>query len=179
MLLEAVVADLLEILLRYDPSSTRRHRGIKRHEIGPGLLQVEAHQVGIDCLDLLDFFLEELCTLTAVAFEAKLHILGSERVAVVESDPLAQLELICQAILALAPGFSQTGRHRVARHGFDQGIVQSVEKQKRRNRDGFGRVKVRGRNGEVNRLGYLPLRLSGHVSKVNAADEQQSQTDAE
>src|SRR5262249_18681880 len=101
------------------------------------------------------------------------------RGAVVERDSLAQLELIGQAVLALAPGFSQTGRHRVAGHGFDQSIVQGVEKQKRRNGDGFGRVIVCRSNSEVNRLGYLPLWLSSHVSKVRATDEQQSQTAAE
>src|SRR5262249_22657766 len=158
--------------------STRRHRAVEGHEVWPGLFEVEAHQVGIDHLDLRDLLPEERSALATVAFEAEFDILGSERIAVVEGDALTQLELVCQTILTLAPGFGQAGRHGVAGHRLDQRIVQGIEKQERRNRDGFGRVKVRGSDGEVNGRGELPLRLSGDVAYRRAADEQHGEADA-
>src|SRR5262245_6107883 len=95
-----------------------------------------------------------------------------------EGHALAQRELIRQAIVALTPGFRQAGGYGVARHGLHQGIVQGVEQQKTRALSGFGWVKEGGGQGEVNRMGHLPLRLRTHVSKVSTADDQQSQTHA-
>jgi hypothetical protein len=55
---EAVIAHLLEILFRHDPARPRRQGSIVGHEIGPRLVQMEAHPVGIDDLYLPDFLLQ-------------------------------------------------------------------------------------------------------------------------
>ena len=91
MLLEAVGADLLEILLRGDPAGGAPQRAVDRHEIRPRLVQYEPHRMRIDDDDLLDLLLE----LHALgALEAELHVVGGERVAVMEFDALAQLEFV-------------------------------------------------------------------------------------
>src|SRR5262249_53167458 len=130
-------------------------------------------------LNGLHFLLIESCTGAFVAFETEFYVLSRERVAVVESDSLTEPELIRQAVGALAPGLGQTGCLRIPGHRFDQGIVQGIEKQKRRdNPRRFSRVKVGGSDGEVQRPGHVSLRLGGDGAKVSAADEQQRQTEA-
>jgi hypothetical protein len=83
---EAIVPHLLEVFLRDDPPRRRGHGAVKGHEVGPGLVQVEAHPVGIDDLHLPHPLVEDL---RLVAGEAEFHILGGEGVAVVEPQPLA------------------------------------------------------------------------------------------
>ena len=98
---------------------------------------METHQRGIDDLDRLEFVLEETGTDPVVALQAELDILSGERVAVVEGHALAQLELIREPVCALTPGCGEAGGLRLARHGLHQGIVQGIEKQKRRDLGGF------------------------------------------
>src|SRR5215472_13113163 len=54
VLLEAVFAHRLCVFSRHDPAGGRGKRAIEGHEVRPGLLEDEAHPVGIDDLDLLD-----------------------------------------------------------------------------------------------------------------------------
>ena len=126
-LLEALVADLLEVLLRHDPSGARRGRGVEREEVGPRLLELEAHPVRIDDLDRGHLVLQELRGGAAVALEAELHVLRGERIAVVEHDALAQDELVAESVLGHGPRLGERRGHGVARHGLHHGVVQRVE----------------------------------------------------
>src|SRR5207244_10276483 len=47
-LLEAVVTDALDVLLRNDPGGAGGRRRIERHEVGPGLLQPEPDALRVD-----------------------------------------------------------------------------------------------------------------------------------
>src|SRR5256885_16709124 len=65
---------------------------------------MEAHGQGIDDLDLLDARLQRLGPGPLVALEAKLHVLGGDRVAVGELGPAAELGLLVPPARAfLAP----------------------------------------------------------------------------
>jgi hypothetical protein len=66
-------------------------------------MEAKADVVRVDNLHGLYPFLQVSGTSALVAFEAEPHILGGEGVAVVEFHTLAQLEIIRQAIGALAP----------------------------------------------------------------------------
>src|SRR5262245_62753785 len=90
--LEAVVADLLDVLLRHHPAGAGGQRAVERHEVGERLVELEPHAMGIDDDDLADLVLEELGAL--VAMEAAPHVLGGERVSVVDLYAFAQLELV-------------------------------------------------------------------------------------
>src|SRR5213594_535150 len=72
-LLEAVLADALDVLLRHDPAGARRRRPVERHEVGPRLLQDEPDPARVDDLHLLDLVLEELRCPAAVTLEGELH----------------------------------------------------------------------------------------------------------
>src|SRR5204862_1470355 len=66
-LLEAVVTDLLHVLLGYNPARPRRRGTIERHEVGPRLLEEKAHAAGVDDLNLAHSLLEESGTAAPVA----------------------------------------------------------------------------------------------------------------
>ena len=125
---EAVVADLLDIVLRHDPAGGADQRSVIGHEIRPRLLQDELHRVRIDDLDLLHLFADQR---RLRALEAEFHVLGGERVAVMELDALAQLEFVGELVRALGPRFRQARRHRVARHRLHQRVVQRVQDPER------------------------------------------------
>src|SRR5881296_557267 len=125
LLLEAVVADLLDVLLRRDPARARHEGPVEDHEVRKGLREMEPDAVRIDDRDLADLLLEDPGALRAM--KAELHVLGRERISVVELDTLAQLELVGFLIRADRPGLRQARRHEIARHGFDERIVDRVE----------------------------------------------------
>src|SRR6266487_5039807 len=102
VLLEAVEAHLLDILLRHDPARPRGKGSVIGHEVRKGLVQVEAHSIGAGDLDLLDLVLEDPGSLGAK--EAELHVLGGERIAVVELEPLPELEVVDALVRADRPG---------------------------------------------------------------------------
>ena len=104
---EAVVAHLLHVLLGHDPACPGRERAVEGHDVGPRLVQLEAHPVGGDDRHLPDLLLEDLGPLGAQ--EAELHVLGGERIAVVEPEALAQLELVGALIRAHGPRLGQAG----------------------------------------------------------------------
>ena len=99
VLLETVGSDLLEIFLRRDPARAARERAIERHEIRPRFVQNKAHRVRIDRDDLLHL-LVQFGALRAP--EAEDHVIGGERVAVMEFEALAQLEFVAELVRALA-----------------------------------------------------------------------------
>src|SRR5215470_10343117 len=56
---EAIVANLLNVLLRHDPSRARGGGAVERHEIGPWLLHHESHVPSVDDSDFLDPLFQE------------------------------------------------------------------------------------------------------------------------
>ena len=82
-LLEAVVADLLDIFLRHDPAGAGG-AAVERQKIGPRVLQREAHMPRIGGFDRGDPLLEHVVRGAAIALERELHVLGGDRIAVVE-----------------------------------------------------------------------------------------------
>ena len=157
LLLEAVVAHSLDVLLRHHPARAADERAIERHEVGPGLVQLEAHAVRIDDRDLPHLVVQDLRSLGAM--EAELHVLGGERIAVVELEPLTQLELVDALIRAHRPGFGQARRHEIAGHGFHERVVDRVEDPERREPLELAGVEPHGRQGHVQRPPHLPFRL--------------------
>jgi hypothetical protein len=118
---------------------------------------VEADTVAVDDADLADLLLEDLGALGPV--EAELHILGGERIAVVEPEPLAQLELVGLLIGADRPGLGQAGREMVAGHRLHQRVVQRVHHPERREHaDDLGGIEPLGRECHVERPAHLALR---------------------
>ena len=129
------------------PLAVRAEEG---HEIGPRLVQVEAHDARIDDLDLLDVFVQDLRGGAVVALEAELDVLGGQRVAVVEFQVRAQLEFIDQAVLALAPGFGEARTHLLSGIGTHQRVMDRVQHAERRDlRRRAGRVEPARRDRHV------------------------------
>jgi len=124
LLLEAFVADSLDVLLRHDPAGARGQGAIERHEIRERLVQLEAHADGIDHRDLAHFLLEDLGALRAL--EAELHVLGGEGIAVVELETLAELELVDALVRAHRPRLGEARRHEVAGHRLHERVVHRV-----------------------------------------------------
>src|SRR6202030_1495562 len=83
-LAEALLADLLDVLLRNHPARARHERAVESREVGPGLLEHEPHAVRGEYLDLLHRVLQRLGGAPAVALEGELHVLRGDRIAVVE-----------------------------------------------------------------------------------------------
>jgi len=59
VLLEAVVADLLDVLLGHDPARRGRERSVEGHEVGERLVEMEPDPIRIDDLDLAHLLLED------------------------------------------------------------------------------------------------------------------------
>src|SRR4030095_12599234 len=53
-LLKGVIANLLDVLLAHDTGRPGGEGAIIGHEIGPGLVQMETHPIGIDDFNLAD-----------------------------------------------------------------------------------------------------------------------------
>src|SRR5262249_34406531 len=101
-------------------------------EIRPGLLEPDTDMSGIRRLDRQDPILEGLLRHPPVALERELDVVGGDRLAVVESGPLAEPELVDQAVGRDSPRLGETGRLSVANHGLHEAIVQSKEDYIRR-----------------------------------------------
>ena len=157
--LEAVVADLLEVLLGHDPAGAGGEASVIGHEIGPGLLETEAHPGRIGDLHDRDFLFQQPCRGAPIPLERELHVVGDDRIAVVEPGALAKDELVHEAVLRHAPGFGQARSHGVAGHRLHQRVVQSVEDHERRaDPRGLGGVEPRGGQRNVNGPGHLTFR---------------------
>ena len=159
LFLEALVADLLDVLPGHDPARAGRQRSVERHEVGERLVEMEAHARGADHLDLPHPVLEDLADLGPL--EAELHVVGGEGVAVVELQALAQLELVDTLIRAHRPRLRQARRHEIARHRLHQRVVQGVEHPERREeaRGDLARIEPGRRQGHVQRPAHLAFRL--------------------
>jgi hypothetical protein len=161
VLLETVVADLLDVLLGDDPARPGGHRAVERHEVGEGLVQQEAHPGRTDDLDVADAVFQNLADLRPL--EAELHVVGGERIAVVELQAFAQLELVGLAVGARRPRLGQARRHEVTRHRLHQGVVQRVEDPERGEEAAgdLSRVEPRGRQRHVQCVAHLAFGLRG------------------
>src|SRR5262245_26091840 len=90
----------------------------------------------------------------------KLHVLGRERIAVVELQPLAQLELVGELIGADRPGFGEARRHLVAGHRLHQRVVERVEDPERRElADDFAWIEPHRGEGDVERPAHFTFGL--------------------
>ena len=178
LLLEAVVADLLDVPPGHHPARRRRRRAVEGHEVGEGLVEVEAHAVGIDDRDLAHLVLERPGPL--VALEAELHVLGGERVPVVELQPLAQLELVRALIGADRPRLGQAGGHEIARHRLHERVVDRVEHPERRELSlGFAGIEPLGRQRHVEGPAHLAVRLGRRGLRQGDAREDGVQHDSD
>ena len=98
VLLETIVADLLDVFLRHDPAGAAGVR-IEGQKVRPRFLQPEADMPLVGDLHRRDPFFQQGVGGAAVALERELHVLGRYRVAVVELDPGSDHEIIGEAVL--------------------------------------------------------------------------------
>ena len=85
-----------------------------------------------------------------IALEAEPYIFGGERVAVVEREPPAQLELVREPVAALRPRLCQAVADLLAGERTDESVVDRVEHSERRDlRRGSGRIEPAGSERDV------------------------------
>jgi hypothetical protein len=77
--LEAVLADLVDVMLGHDPAGAGGGGAVEQHEIGPRFLEDEADLRRGEDLDLLDLLLQQGRARALVSLERELHVLGRER----------------------------------------------------------------------------------------------------
>ncbi len=160
-LLEALVADLLHVLLGHDPAGPGGP-GVEGHEIRPRLLEPEADVTGIGRLHRHDPLLERLARGAAVALEGELHVLGGDGVAVVKAHPLAQDELVGEPVLRHRPGLGEGGASGLPGQGLHHGVVQRVvDHEGRDDPRGLRRIEPCRREGDVHAPGDLAFGPSG------------------
>src|SRR5581483_4823562 len=157
MLLESRVAHLLHVLPGHDPAGAGHDAGVVVHEVGPRIVQREAHAVRAHHGDLPHLLVQELALR---AMEAELHVLGGERVAVVELQPLAQRELVRPLVGADRPRLRQTRRSKIAGQRLHQRVVQAIQDPEgcELTHGLTGIEPLRG-HGEVERPAHLALGL--------------------
>ena len=130
-LLEPVLAHLLHVFFRHDPGGTGGTR-IEGEEIRPWLLQFEADVLRIRRLHRVHALLHQTMPGAAIALERKFHIVGGDRLAIVEQRALAQHEVVAEPVLGRGPGFRETRRRVLPGHRLHHGIVQRVHQHERR-----------------------------------------------
>ena len=96
-LLEAFVADLLEVLPGHDPTGSGGGR-IERHEVWPRPFEADADTPRVRRLHHRHVLLERLVGYAPVSLEGELHVVGRDRIAVVEPDASAQHELVHEPV---------------------------------------------------------------------------------
>ena len=175
-LLEAVLAHPLHVALGNDPGGPGRGRRVEGHEVRPGLLEADAHVAGVHDFHRGHPRLEGGRGPAPVALEGELHVLRGDRVAVVEAHADAEHEVVDEPVGRDAPRLGQARRHRGARHGLGERVVQRVQDHERHDDPGRLRgVEPRGRERDVHRPGQLALRRGGH--RNGPADRQQQEAD--
>ena len=156
-LLEAVLADLLDVLPRHDPRRGGGLRPVVGHEVGPRLAEPEADVSGIGRLDGGDPVLEGLGEDAAIALEGELDVVGGDGLAGMELRALAEDELVDEPVGRHGPRLGQARRHRLARHRLDERVVQPVQDHERRAGERLRRVEIRGDQGRVHAPRHLAL----------------------
>ena len=177
-LLEPVLADLLHVGFRHDPGGAGRRRRKERHEVGPGLAQLDADPQRVDDLDARNLLLEELGRGAAIALEGELDVLGGHRLAVVEDDVAAQGELVGEPVRRHRPGLGQRWRRGIAGHGLQQRIVQRIEHQHAGDDAGMLAGIEPGRcDRNVHRPGHLAFGSAGRPRGRRRQEESQGEHD--
>ncbi len=162
VLLEALLADLLDVFLGDDPAGARGRRAVEGHEVGPRLLELEADTGRVRRLHRCHPVLENLRGDATIPLERELHVLRGDRLAVVEAHALAQDELVDEPVGRHAPRLGQARSHALARHGLEHRVVKRVEHHERRDEPRrLGRLEERRRQREVQRPGDLARRRLG------------------
>ena len=124
-LLEAVVADLLDIFFRHDPAGSGG-AGVERQKIRPRLLQMETDMLRVRRFDRGHLRLHQVVRCAAIALEGEFYILSRHRIAIVEFGVLAQHEFVSEPVFGGGAGFREARRQRFARHRLHHGVVQCV-----------------------------------------------------
>jgi hypothetical protein len=128
--------------------------------------------VTVDDDDLARLLLEDLRALGPP--EAELHVLGGERVAVVELQPLPELELVGALVRAHRPRLGQAGRQVVARHRLHERVVHGVHDPERgEHADDLGRIEPLGRQRDVERPAHLAVGLGLGERRPDGAGQDQ------
>src|SRR5207237_9297254 len=121
------VTHLVYVLLRHDPGRAGGGRSKERHEVRPRLLEPEPDAMRIHHLDPRHARLERRGRRAFVALERELHVVGRERVAVVEPDALSQDELVAQSVGRDAPGLGEASGLGFARQRLHEAVVDRTE----------------------------------------------------
>ena len=175
-LLEALVADLLDVLLRHDPPDRGRSGAVERDEVRPRLLQVELHAPRVEHPDLLHVLLQQRRVRAVVALEGELHVLRGHALPVVEARVGAQREVVDEAVGGDGPGFGEARGARARRHRLEQRVVDRVEGEERGDRAlGLGGIEPPRGQREVHRPCHLARRRGGsrlrHPGRSQAQQE--------
>ena len=157
-LAKALFTHALDVLPGHDPSGAGDEGAVESREIRPRLLEDEAHAIGRGRLDLLHRVLENLRSPAAVALEGELHVVGGDRISVMELGALPQGELGAERVLGHGPRLGQARGRPAPGHGLEQPVVERVEEEIGRD----GALALRGieppRDGaEVHREGERAL----------------------
>ena len=138
---------------------------------------MEAHARRADDLDVAHPVLEHLAHLGPL--EAELHVLRGERIAVVELQTFAQLEIVRLLIRAHRPRLGKARRHEIAGHRFHERVVHGVEHPERCQEpaDDLAGIEPRRGEGDVQGPAHLAFgfgfrpRLSGGVGDEPGDDQ--------
>jgi len=163
-LAEAVVAELLDVLLGHDPGRAGGAGAIEGHEIGPRLLQHEAHAAGVHHLHLAYTLAEEAGGAALVALERELHVLGRHRFTIVESHALAEHEVPDAPVPGHRERLGQGWRVQVTWHRLHQRVMQRVQDHERRDLGlGLRGVEPAGGERDVHAPRHRAGRLRGRA----------------
>ncbi len=167
-LLESVLADLLDVFARHDPAGAGGD-GIEGDEVRPGILQLEHDALRIGRFHRRHALLQQRVRRATIALERELHVIGGDRIAVVELRTLAQDELVAQPVLAGRPGLRQRRRRIALRHRLRHRVVQRVQHHERRDDAcGLRRIEPGRRQRDVHADGQL-TRRRGRLRRAHRA----------
>ncbi len=130
-LFEPVLADLLDVFLRHDPTRAGC-AAVERQEVGPRLLEMKAHPQRIEDFDVRHARLHHVVRGAAVAHEREFDVLGGHRLAIVEREALAQHEFVAEPILRGGPRLGEARCQSLPRHRLHHRVMQRVQHHERR-----------------------------------------------
>ncbi len=171
-LLEALVADLLDVFLGHDPAGSRGAR-VKGQEVRPRLLESEDDVLWIGSFDLRDLAFHQVVRRALVALEREFDVLGGHRIAVVKLGVLADDEGIADPVLGGGPRLGEARRLQLPRHRLHHRIVQCVEHHERGDEtERLGRIEPGWRQRDVDAPGQLPVRGRGdrHAGRTRQSE---------